>query len=293
MENNIELPVRQAAAVYFKNEVSSYWQEKESKNGQLEYSIHEQDKDLIRNSIIEAISLSPTLIRTNLSLALSTIIKCDFPSKWPGVVDKIVSFLQSTEPSKWFGALTAFHYLSKSYEYKNNTEKAPFLESMKILHPLIYKLMTDLMSDNSEQSVQLQKMILKTIFVIIQYSLPLTLFTKDVFTQWMEIFRQVLDRPVPAELNNLENDDKYDLPWYKSKKWAIHSLVRIFERFASPKGVQKEYKTFAVWYVQTFSVGIIQVILKTLDLHSQNIFFPTRIIQQCINYLNNWYAFLF
>lgn len=292
MEANVELPVRQAAAVFFKNEVVNYWYEKEGKNGQIEYSIHEQDKELIRNSIIEAIALSPPLIRNSLGMSLSSIIKNDFPGKWPAIVEKIALFLQSADPNKWYGGLAAFHYLAKNYEYKNNTERAPFLEAMKILHPLVYKLMVDLLPDNSKQAVMLEKMILKTIFVIVQYSLPLSLFTHEVFTNWMHIFRQVLDRPVPDEVNQLDTDEKQDLVWYKAKKWAIHSLVRIFERFGSPKEVQKEYRAFANWYVQTFSAGIIQVILKTLDLYAQNVYFPNRVIQQCINYLNNWYECL-
>ena len=287
MENNIELPIRQAAAIYFKNEVVSYWQEKESKTkDQLIYFIHEQDRVLIRNTIVDAVVASPEAIRISLSVALNYIIKYDFPNKWTGIVQQIMGYLQTSEPNNWAGALLALLQLCKNYEFKNNQEKAPLLDAMKLLSPIIYKMMISLLSDSSEQSVSLQKIILKIIFIITQYSLPLSLFTNEFFTQWMEVFRQVLDRPVPNEVNNVDIEERYELCWYKTKKWAIHILVRIFDRYGSPKTVQKDYKTFASWYIKTFSLGIIQVILKMLDQYSKNVYLPPRVLQQSINYLN-------
>ncbi|KAJ6221341.1 hypothetical protein RDWZM_007153 [Blomia tropicalis] len=287
METSIELPIRQAAAIYFKNEICSYWLDKEPKNGmlQLPYSIHEQDRALIRNSIVDSVVASPDAIRISLSVALNYIIKHDFPDKWTNIIDKIVVYLQTNEPNNWTGALMAMQQLIKNYEFKNNTEKAPLLDAMKLLGPIIYKMMVNLLPDNSETSVSLQKMILKIIFILTQYSLPLSLFTNEFFTQWMEIIRQVLDREVPPEVNNVDIEERYELCWYKCKKWAIHTLVRIFERYCS-KTAQKEYKSFGAWYIKTFSVGIIQVILKMLDQYSQNVYLPPRVLQQCINYLN-------
>lgn len=292
METNIELPVRQAAVIYFKNEVYNYWQEKDSKNNQQPYSIHEQDRALIRNSIIDALVLSTEVIRNSLSMALNYIIKYDFPEKLI-VTDKIVLYLQTTDSNNWMGALIVLLELAKNYEYKNNISKAPLLDVMKVLGPIIYKMMAQILSDNSEHMVLMQKMILKIIFIITQYSLPLTLFTEEFFTQWMEIIRQVLDRPVPAEVNNFDIEERYELPWYKAKKWALHIIVRIFERYGPSKGQSKEYKNFGRWYMETFSMGMIQVILKMLDQYNQKMYLPQRVLQQCINYLNTCVEHLF
>nr|SZF06517.1 importin-7 isoform X1 [Psoroptes ovis] len=285
METNIELPVRQAAVIYFKNEVFNHWESKESKNNQQIFSIHEQDRQLIRNSIIDALVLSTDVIRNSLSLALNYIIKYDFPHKFT-VTDKIVYYLQTNDPNNWMGALMVLMELAKNYEYKNNEQKQPLLDVMKILAPILYKMMIEILPDNSEHKVLMQKTILKIIFIITQYSLPLSLFTEEFFTQWMEIIRQVLDRPVPNEVNNFDIEERYELPWYKSKKWALHIIVRIFERYGPSKGQSKEYKQFGRWYMETFSVGIIQVILKMLDQYNQKVYLPQRVLQQAINYLN-------
>lgn len=288
MENSIELPVRQAAAIFFKNEVVSYWYDKEAKKGQpqVTYSIHEQDRALIRNAIVDAVVASPDAIRISLCVALNYVIKYDFPEKWTGIVDKIVIYLQTPEPNKWMGALLALLQLTKNYEYKNNSDKAPLLDAMKLLGPLMYNMMVQLLPDNSEHSCSLQKVILKTIFSMTQYSLPLSLFTEEFFSQWMQVFRQVLERPVPAEVNKVDKEERYNLSWYKTKKWVIHILVRIFDRYGSPKIVQKEYKAFSAWYLKTFSKGIIDVILSMLAQYSQGEYLPPRVLQQCINYLN-------
>lgn len=289
MENSIELPIRQAAAIYLKNEIVNYWQEKEAKKGapQVTYWIHEQDRALIRHSIVDAVVLSPDAIRISLAVALNYIIKYDFPEKWTGIVDKIVIYLQTSEPNNWMGALVALQQLAKNYEYKSNVDKAPLLDAMKLLGPILYKMMVQMVPDNSEQSVSLQKIIIKIMFIMTQYSLPLCLFTNEVFTQWMEVFGQILERPVPPEkIANVDPEERYELCWYKCKKWAIHFLVRVFDRYGTPKTVMKEYKTFAPWYVKTFSSGIITAILKMLDQYSNGVFLPPRILQQCINYLN-------
>lgn len=66
-QNDIDLPVRQAAAVYLKNEINSNWQDKdESAAVPIAYSIHEQDRAMVRDGIVEAIALTPELIRYTL-----------------------------------------------------------------------------------------------------------------------------------------------------------------------------------------------------------------------------------
>ena len=52
-----------------------------------------------------------------------------------------------------------------------------------------------------------------------------------MFTQWMELARQIADRPIPEETNQRDEDDRPDLIWWKCKKWSLHILARTFERY--------------------------------------------------------------
>lgn len=96
MQNDIEMPVRQAAAVYLKNSVNTDWQDKEADGtGVIAFSIHEQDRAMVRDSIVEAIVLTPETISSNLAICVFNIIKHDFPGRWTQVVDKISIYLQN------------------------------------------------------------------------------------------------------------------------------------------------------------------------------------------------------
>lgn len=60
----------------------------------------------------------------------------------------------------------------------------------------------------------------------------------------------------------------------------------MFERYGSPGHVTKEYSEFAEWYLQTFSSGILEVILRVLDGYRGGHWVPPRVLQKSLNYLN-------
>ena len=57
--------------------------------------------------------------------------------------------------------------------------------------------MTQLINDQSQESVSVQKQILKIYFALTQYVLPLDLISREVFGQWMEILRVITESDVP------------------------------------------------------------------------------------------------
>ncbi|CAG5081080.1 Similar to Ipo7: Importin-7 (Mus musculus) [Cotesia congregata] len=234
MSGEVEMPVRQAGVIYLKNLIVSNWADREPENGVAPFNIHEQDRAMIRDSIVDAVVHAPELIRIQLAMCISNIVKHDFPARWTQI------------------------------------------------------LIIRLLPDPSEQSVLLQKQILKIFFALTQYSLPLDLISKESFSQWMDVIRQIADRPVPPETNNpdIDDDERADLPWWKCKKWALHILHRVFERYGSPGNITKEYKEFSEWYLRTFSAGILEVLLKILDQYRRSIYVSPRVIQQSINYIN-------
>ncbi|XP_014206399.1 importin-7 [Copidosoma floridanum] len=288
MSNDIDMPVRQAGVIYLKNFVITNWADREVENNAVPFSIHEQDRAMIRDSIVDATIHAPELIRLQLAVCISNIVKHDFPGRWTQIVDKITIYLQNPDATCWPGALLALYQFVKNYEYKKAEDRGPLHEAMNLLLPMIYQLILRLLPDDSEQSVLLQKQILKIFFALTQYTLPLDLISKSTFSEWMNIVRQVADRGVPAETNNinLDDDERADLPWWKCKKWALHILQRIFERYGSPGSVNKDYKEFSEWYLQTFSAGILEVLLKILDQYRRKIYVSPRVLQLSINYID-------
>lgn len=64
MQNDMDPAVRQAGVIYLKNFITQNWQDREQKAGTpLIFSIHEQDRAMIRDGIIDAVVMSPQNIR--------------------------------------------------------------------------------------------------------------------------------------------------------------------------------------------------------------------------------------
>lgn len=60
------------------------------------------------------------------------------------------------------------YQLVKNYEYKKADERPPLTEAMNLLLPMIHNLMINLMNDPTDQSVLLQKQILKIYYALTQ-----------------------------------------------------------------------------------------------------------------------------
>lgn len=293
MQNDVDMPVRQAGAVYLKNTIMNNWEDREVEAGQpLPFSIHEQDRAMIRDSIVDAVVMAPELIRVQLCVCVNNIIKHDFPGRWTQVVDKVSIYLQNTDPNGWNGALLCLYQLVKNYEYKKSNERAPLTEAMNLLLPMVHNLMINLLSNDplndNDQFVLLQKLILKIYYALTQYALPLDVITRETFAQWMEVCRQVLERPTNPTRLDESPDDNMELPEWKVKKWSTHIMSRMFERYGSPGNVvSKEYEEFAKWYLETFSTGIIQALFKMLDEYRKKNYVSPRVLTDILNYLKN------
>ncbi|XP_032711050.1 importin-8 isoform X2 [Lontra canadensis] len=288
VSDHVEFPVRQAAAIYLKNMVTQYWPDREPPPGEVvfPFNIHENDRQQIRDNIVEGIIRSPDLVRVQLTMCLRAIIKYDFPGHWPAVVDKIDYYLQSQSSGSWLGSLLCLYQLVKTYEYKKAEEREPLIAAMQIFLPRIQQQIMQLLPDSSHYSVLLQKQILKIFYALVQYALPLQLVNNQTMTAWMEIFRTIIDRTVPPETLQIDEDDRPELVWWKCKKWALHIVARLFERYGSPGNVTKEYFEFSEFFLKTYAVGIQQVLLKILDQYRQKEYVAPRVLQQAFNYLN-------
>uniref|UniRef100_A0A8C3VHM5 Importin 7 n=1 Tax=Catharus ustulatus TaxID=91951 RepID=A0A8C3VHM5_CATUS len=287
MSEQLDLPVRQAGVIYLKNMITQYWPDRESAPGEIPpYSIPEEDRHCIRENIVEAIIHSPELIRLQLTTCIHHIIKYDYPSRWTAVVEKIGFYLQSDNSACWLGILLCLYQLVKNYEYKKPEERSPLIAAMQHFLPVLKDSFIQLLNDPSDQSVLIQKQIFKIFYALVQYTLPLELINQQNLTEWIEILKTVVDRDVPAETLQVDEDDRPELPWWKCKKWALHILARLFERYGSPGNVSKEYNEFAEVFLKAFAVGVQQVLLKVLYQYKEKQYMAPRVLQQTLNYIN-------
>lgn len=174
VSHDVELAIRQSIAIYLKNTIARYWHEDTTgRLGVTAFRLSEHDRELLRNNIIDAACQTPEpLILHQLGTCVNFIIRHDYPARWIGIIDKINHYLQSSESRYWRGALLSFYQLAKTYEYSARENLIP---AIKVLMPTLYRLMINIMNDDSNESLLLQKQIIKIYFAIVQVSCVLRL----------------------------------------------------------------------------------------------------------------------
>uniref|UniRef100_A0A673ME89 Importin N-terminal domain-containing protein n=1 Tax=Sinocyclocheilus rhinocerous TaxID=307959 RepID=A0A673ME89_9TELE len=288
MTDQLDLPVRQAGVIYLKNMVTQHWSEGDNANTEGSTSnIPEEDRQFIRDHIVEAIIQSPEV---QLTTCIHHMIKHDYPARWTAVVDKIGFYLQSDNSGCWLGILLCLYQLVKNYEYKKPEERQPLVAAMQIFMPMLKDRFIQLLPDPSNDSVLVQKQIFKILYALFQYNLPLELINRQNLTEWMEILKTVVDRDVPPETLQVDEDERPELPWWKCKKWALHILARLFERYGSPGNTTKEYTEFAELFLKGYAVAAQQVLLKVLYQYREKQYVAPRVLQQTLNYINQGIA---
>uniref|UniRef100_A0A8C9SZK7 Importin 7 n=1 Tax=Scleropages formosus TaxID=113540 RepID=A0A8C9SZK7_SCLFO len=227
--------VSRAAVMYMKsNMVTQYWSEGDPAGGEnAATNIPEEDRQFIRDTIVEAIIHSPERIR-----------------------------------------------------YKKPEERSPLVAAMQIFMPMLKDRFIQLLPNPSSDSVLVQKQIFKILYALFQYNLPLELINRQNLAEWMEILKTVVDRDVPQETLQVDEDDRPELPWWKCKKWALHILARLFERYGSPGNTTKEYTEFAELFLKGYAVSAQQVLLKVLYQYKEKQYVAPRVLQQTLNYIN-------
>jgi len=287
MSEQVQMPVRQAGAIYLKNLINQFWLERkvDKPNEPMPFCLNESDRSTIRDNLIEAIIHSPDPIRVQLIVCVRTISTQDFPDKWPGIIDKVHHFIQSNDINSWYSVLQAFYQLCKIFEYKSTKDREPYHKAMRVLLPMFLERLCQLVEDHSDLSVLTQKQILKIFFTFIQFILPLDVLDKQAVANWVEVCNMILLRPVPDHVEQIDKDERAELSWWKVKKWSIRILNRIFDRYGTPSNAGKEYTEFANFFLKGYATTILTSILKLLEQYRNGVYISPRVLQQAIIYI--------
>ncbi|CAH8841569.1 unnamed protein product [Trichobilharzia szidati] len=281
LEETVDVSVRHAAALYFKNNISEWWKADDSEgSGELKFSIHEQDKQVVRGSIVAAIVSAPFPLQTHLKVALSKIIKYDFPMRFQEFPEQVKHFILSNDRHHMRGALTCLYAFVDTYTYKRNDERQHVVATMQVFFPILFSTLSNLIAEESEDSYILQTLIAKTFFSFIQYHFPLDAMEKELFGRWIEMFCTMI-----GNFKNIAPDSTN--PMWKLKKWSLKILNRILTRYGSPGAVIKRYQSFADWYTKAFSGQIISVLLNICEVYRQKSFVSDPVLSQTLDYFSS------
>ncbi|OON18634.1 Importin-beta protein [Opisthorchis viverrini] len=281
LENSLDVSIRQAASLYLKNNISEWWQDPDpDRPGESEtFNIHEQDRQAIRNAIVAAVVASPFPLQSQLKVALSKIIKHDFPSRFPEFPDQVKHYLSTSDQNQWHGALVSFYSFVKVFEYKKSDGKHKVASIMKEFLPTLHAAIANLVTTKTEESLMLQLLILKIFFAFVNFHFPLDAMEREAVGPWNDVFCTII-----SDFSVQTSDPTH--PFWKAKKWSVRILLRLFTRYGSPGVVSKKHQPFAEWYLKSFSTANLNAMLGICELYRRKSFVSKPVLSQILEYFS-------
>ncbi|XP_024396720.1 importin beta-like SAD2 [Physcomitrium patens] len=282
---HVDLSIRQCASIYFKNVIARDWVPREPVAVP---KISDTDKALVRENILEAIVQAPYIIRVQLGECLKTCIHADYPEQWPDLLPAIFNNLKSQDQQRVYGALYALRILTRKYEFKDEEERAPVYHIINSTFPVLLEILNHLLAlpNPTIEVADLIKLILKIFWSSAYLEIPKLLHDVNTFTGWMSSFHNLLERPVPVEGQPTDPEQRKVWGWWKVKKWTLHIMNRLYNRFGDPKMSKPENKAFAQMFQKSFSGKFLELYMKLLSVVRENGYLPDRVINLALQYLS-------
>ncbi|XP_063217026.1 exportin-2 [Bacillus rossius redtenbacheri] len=207
-KQEVDLTVRIAGAVAFKNYIKRNWGIDEDGVDH----IHAQDREAVKSLIVNLMLHSPEAVQKQLSDAVSIIGRHDFPAKWPNLISQMVEKFGTGDFHVINGVLHTAHSLFKRYrhEFKSQelwTEIKFVLDNFAKPLTELFQALMNFASTNANNPEAL-KVIYNSLVVICKvfYSLncqDLPEFFEDNMNVWMPHFHTLLI----ADVKCLQTDD--------------------------------------------------------------------------------------
>ncbi|KAL4708636.1 hypothetical protein ACJJTC_008162 [Scirpophaga incertulas] len=151
-KEDVELAVRIAAAIAFKNYIKRNWPVEEDGDDR----IHASDRNTIKTLIVSLMLKSPESIQRQFSVAVTCIGLYDFPQKWPSLLPELVDKFATGDFHVINGILRTAHSLFKRYRYEFKSQR--LWEEIKHVLDNFAKPLTDLFVASTEQPGVLEQL---------------------------------------------------------------------------------------------------------------------------------------
>jgi len=277
LSENLAPPVRQLAAILFKQTVDDQWKRSDGA-GETPAEIPESDKIIIRENAVQALLHCHPQVAKQLQEAVKTIVDSDWPRHWPNLVPHVLEILKTQDnPRILEGAMICFWLVIKKSEWKPKKREAMYA-LIEETFPFILAFLTHLRTINTAESFHLQKIICKTFYASFQLKMPPYLRQDAVLQPWLIKFMEILMAPLPeGEPQDLDLRPDW-APW-KAKKWCLHIFHRLFVRFGDPLTVKKKsHKKWAKEFSKNYGTRILHGVLQIIDITRSGVFLPEKVI---------------
>lgn len=271
--SEVDTSIRQAAAIYVKNRIARAWDTSIPRGANESPHVSEEDKTVVRAALLPTIASVPPTLRVHVASALYSVVRCDFPTQWPSLLDDIVKLLTSQEETQMYAGVRALVEVVRAFRFTDTDTKLEEIVS-RTFPPLL---------QTTQALIDSEHVALPAVGEIVYYALKayktsmIMVLTKhqqshESIVPWGTLLLRVVQLPVQAEGN--DDETKAKTPWWKAKKWAFYSLNKLFSRYGIPTQLPpslKSYKPFAETFLNNFAPEILKAYLHTTDaIVSQN-----------------------
>ncbi|KAG8935091.1 hypothetical protein FRC03_002380 [Tulasnella sp. 419] len=275
--NALDLPVRQACAVYLKNRVQKSYQITSSDGKSDQAPIPPSDRVAIKQSILPLLVAAPSrAIRVQLAACVKSLVASDFPEEWPELLDTVVGLISSDDLATVYGGLVVNLEIIKAFKYRAvaSTDILPVVITRTF--PILVNIGQKLASPNIPppisplEAAEFLHLIIKTYKLSTMTGLSPHQQSRESIMPWGTLLFQVVGMQLPAGVALPGGPDDWEKhAWWKAKKWAYGTLNRLFERYGNPthipKPMQREYGAFANHFVEAFAPEIFKIYLQQVE----------------------------
>lgn len=256
--------LRQAAAVYFKNQVVRFWNHPNNR-------IDDGEKPIIKERIIPTMHKIDHHSRQQLVPVLRVLVSFEFPARWPELLPQTAELLQQHDsPVSLYVGVLCFSEITRYYRWISNTEREEALDPMiSEAFPHLLDVGNALLALKlTEEYAEILKLILKTYKFVTYYDLPKVLQTKEALASWGQFHCDVIKLPTPEYVSSasLNTREKNQLEISKCYKWSIANMERLFRRYASRDlSLKMKYDGFRSVFVSEFVPHLMSVYLSLVE----------------------------
>jgi importin-7 len=254
-----------SAALRFKNIVQKWKIATQVKN-----TISEHDQTTIKKNIVRAIVVTKDhRVRKVLVHAVRSIIKEDFPERWPGLMPELLEHLRQDDKQRVLGALYTLSMLFKKYEYFSADRREMAEKVICATFPIMLKLSESVLEMKSILGFEMLKLIVKNFYRGVHLCLPDHVNNPAVINAWMSVVMRVNKLQMPQDQipQNARPGVIYTHPMWKARKWAARICMRLFSRWGQPNSVMEEKRAFAHHFYDKMSLPIMENCLHQLREH--------------------------
>lgn len=205
----LDLPTRQAGALFFKNYIKRRWSDEDGPS-----TISQEDKYFVKSAIVTTMTSLPTSLQVQVGEAVTLIANTDFPARWENLIDDLVSHASATDMTITNGVLQTAHSIFKRWRAQFRSDEL-FTEIAFVLQRFcepflaIFK-QTDIFIDQNQSNKAALDILMETMLLLskVFYDLnsqDIPEFFEDHLPEFMSILHKYLK--YSNSLYEKEDDD--------------------------------------------------------------------------------------